>query len=88
MYVAGEAPNRNAMSFPPLAYPKPWPPPEYESEQDRLGWGLNSRRMVEAIRKAGGQPTYHEYPGVGHSCWDRTYVRTDLYEWLLMQKRH
>ena len=42
--------------------------------------------MVEAIRKAVGQPTYHEYPGVGHNSWDRTYARTDLYEWLLLQK--
>ena len=28
--------------MPAFGISKPWPPPEYKSEQDRLGWGLNS----------------------------------------------
>jgi len=31
----------------------------------------------------GGRPLYHEYPGVGHNCWDLTYAMPELYEWLL-----
>jgi predicted peptidase len=46
-----------------------------------------SRTMIRALKRAGGQPLYHEYPGVGHNCWDRTYATPDLYEWLLLQKR-
>ena len=59
----------------------------FHGDADRVIHPSYSRTMVEAIRKAGGQPTHHEYPGVGHNCWDRTYARTDLYEWLLLQKR-
>src|ERR1700726_2285134 len=28
----------------------------------------------------------HEYPGVGHNCWDFAYANPDLYEWLMQQK--
>ena len=43
--------------------------------------------MMLAIKKSGGRPTYHEYPGVGHNCWDLTYENPDVYEWLLAKKR-
>jgi thiol-disulfide isomerase/thioredoxin len=46
-----------------------------------------SRKMIIALQEAGGLPLYHEYPGVGHNCWDRTYAMPDLYEWLLRQRR-
>lgn len=59
----------------------------FHGAADRVIQSSQSRRMVEAIRRAGGQPTYHEYPGVGHNCWDRTYARDELYEWLLLQER-
>ena len=44
------------------------------------------RLLVRAIMQAGGRPTYQEYPGVGHACWDQTYDNPDIYEWLLMQR--
>ena len=40
-----------------------------------------SRLMIKAIQDAGGRPLYHEYPGVGHNCWDRAYATPELYEW-------
>jgi predicted peptidase len=47
-----------------------------------------SREMVEALSKAGGQPLYHEYPSAGHNdCAERVYAMNDLYEWLLAQNR-
>ena len=46
-----------------------------------------SREMIEAIKKAGGQPKYTEYPGVGHNSWDKAYGTNELYEWLLKQKK-
>jgi predicted peptidase len=46
-----------------------------------------SRRMVEALKKAGASPKYTEYPGVGHNSWDKAYATNELYEWLLAQHR-
>ena len=45
-----------------------------------------SRDMIEAIKKAGGDPKYTEYPGVGHNSWDYAYATDELYQWLLQQK--
>jgi predicted peptidase len=47
---------------------------------------LLSRVMIEALRKAGGQPKYTEYRGVGHNSWDKAYATDELYEWLLQQR--
>jgi predicted peptidase len=48
-----------------------------------------SRDMINAIKNAGGKPLYTEYSGVGHdhNCWDRVYGNSDLYDWMLLQKR-
>jgi hypothetical protein len=42
--------------------------------------------MVEALKKAGGEPRYSEYPYVGHNSWDSAYVTPELYPWLLSNK--
>jgi len=46
-----------------------------------------SRDMVTAIKAAGGNPKYTEYPGVGHNSWDRAYGTKELWTWLLEQKK-
>jgi predicted peptidase len=46
-----------------------------------------SRRMVEALRKAGGKPGFTEYPDVGHECWEQTYRNPDVQDWLFAQKK-
>ena len=46
-----------------------------------------SRRMVEAVRGAGGDIQYTEYPGVGHNSWDKAYGSEEAIEWLLAQRR-
>jgi predicted peptidase len=46
-----------------------------------------SRDMIAAIKKAGGDPKYTEYPGVGHNSWDKAYDTDELYDWLLKQKK-
>lgn len=46
-----------------------------------------SRDMIAAIKKAGGDPKYTEYPGVGHNSWDKAYGTDELYEWLLKQHK-
>ena len=47
----------------------------------------NSRVMVEAIKKSGGNPKYTEYEGVGHDCWTRTFKDSEVLDWLLSQKK-
>jgi hypothetical protein len=41
--------------------------------------------MIDAIRQAGGKPTYFEYPGAEHKVWETAYDTDELYKWLLKQ---
>lgn len=47
-----------------------------------------SRRMVEALRKAGGHVRYTEYKGVSHNAWDRAYREPKFFTWLLSHRLH
>jgi predicted peptidase len=47
----------------------------------------STRSMIDALKKAGGEPKYTEYPGVKHDSWTRTYKDPAVYEWLLSQKK-
>jgi dipeptidyl aminopeptidase/acylaminoacyl peptidase len=44
-----------------------------------------SRKMAAALRAAGANVKYTEYPGVGHESWDRAYAEPGLIDWLLAQ---
>jgi predicted peptidase len=46
-----------------------------------------SREMVEAIKEAGGDISYEEYPRVDHWSWDLAYGNADNIAWLLEQRR-
>ena len=46
-----------------------------------------SRKMVEALKAAGGNVRYTEYEGVGHNSWDRAYREAELSTWLFSQRR-
>jgi predicted esterase len=46
-----------------------------------------SRNMIKALKDAGGNPKYTEYPGVGHNSWDKAYSEPELPKWLFAQKR-
>ena len=46
-----------------------------------------SRAMVRALRAAGAEVRYTEYPGVQHNSWDRAYAEPELMPWLLRQRR-
>ncbi len=45
-----------------------------------------SRQMVAALKAAGGNVRYTEYPGVKHNSWDNAYGEPELFTWLLAQK--
>ncbi len=47
-----------------------------------------SRAMIEAIRRAGGDPKYTELPGVGHDCWTAAYTAADgVVPWMFAQRQ-
>jgi predicted peptidase len=47
-----------------------------------------SRKMADALRVAGGDVKYTEYPGVGHDSWTKAYDEPELVPWLLEQRLH
>jgi predicted peptidase len=59
----------------------------FHGDQDPLVPVRESRRMIEGLRREGGQPRYEEYAGVGHNSWDQAYDTARLYDWLLQQHR-
>ncbi len=46
-----------------------------------------SRRMAEALKAAGGNVRYNEYPDATHNAWDRAYAEPEFVKWMLAQKR-
>jgi predicted peptidase len=46
-----------------------------------------SKQMYKAIKDAGGDVQYTEYPGVGHNSWDNAYGDADAIAWLIGQRR-
>jgi hypothetical protein len=43
--------------------------------------------MIAAIRKAGSNPRYTEYSGMGHEIWDRMFKEPGPVEWLFAQHK-
>ncbi|MBA4852726.1 alpha/beta hydrolase-fold protein [Emticicia sp. BO119] len=48
---------------------------------------IGSRVMIEAMKKAGGQPKYTEYPDKAHNIWTEVSDTPGLLDWLFAQKR-
>ena len=46
-----------------------------------------SRDIIEAMRQAGGNPRYTEYPEIGHGTWDSMKNNPELMDWLFAQRR-
>lgn len=46
-----------------------------------------SRGIIEAMRQAGGNPRYTEYPEIGHGTWDSMKNNPELMDWLFAQRR-
>lgn len=59
----------------------------FHGDKDTVVKPSRSRNMVAALEKAGGQPKYTEYPGVGHDSWNQAYADPKLMEWLFDQRR-
>jgi len=60
----------------------------YHGDADQAVPVVRTRRMIEAIRQAGGQPLYRELPGVGHDSWTAAYTNADgVVPWMFQQLR-
>ncbi|WP_183562238.1 peptidase [Mucilaginibacter sp. SP1R1] len=46
-----------------------------------------SRDMISAMKKAGGNPKYTEYPNEGHNIWNLVSNTPGLFDWLFAQKK-
>lgn len=45
-----------------------------------------SRRMIAAVKAAGGSPRYTEFAGVGHDSWTPAYRDPAVLDWLFSQR--
>ena len=43
---------------------------------------------IAALRKAGGNPKYTEYPGVGHDSYRNAFKEPELLPWMFNQHRN
>jgi predicted peptidase len=59
----------------------------FHGEADPTVPVTESRDMIAAIRKAGGNPRYTEYKGVGHEVWFKAFQEKELVEWLFAQHK-
>ncbi|RYE23464.1 MAG: peptidase [Sphingobacteriaceae bacterium] len=59
----------------------------FHGAKDRNVPVSGSRDMIEAIKKAGGNPKYTEYPNEAHNIWSRVSSTPGLIDWLFAQKR-
>lgn len=48
---------------------------------------VQSRRMQAALKQAGGNVQYTEFPELGHNSWDAAYATPELWTWLFAQHR-
>jgi predicted peptidase len=59
----------------------------FHGDADEIVPVSRSRDMVQAIKKAGGNPTYTEYSQVMHDSWTRTYSNPQVWEWVFAKKK-
>ncbi len=59
----------------------------FHGADDDLVKPARTRSMIAALKQAGGDPKYTEYPGVGHGCWGPAFAEPELFPWLFAQKR-
>ncbi|HMD44272.1 MAG TPA: prolyl oligopeptidase family serine peptidase [Candidatus Acidoferrum sp.] len=55
----------------------------FHGEADPIVPVAGSRKMYEALKAAGGNVRYTEYPDVGHDSWDKAYAEPELIAWML-----
>lgn len=74
----------NPLKAPLMTKTRVW---AFHGDEDELVNVSESRRMIAAIKKAGGEPRYTEYKGVGHNSWERAFAEPDVLPWMFAQRR-
>ena len=59
----------------------------FHGEKDPLVPVNRAREMIAALRRAGGNPRYSEYPGVGHDSYVKAFADPEFLPWLFAQRR-
>ena len=59
----------------------------FHGAKDRAVPVARSRDMIAAIKAAGGEPKYTEYPDTGHNAWTPAFNDAAMFDWLFKQKR-
>lgn len=59
----------------------------FHGDKDNVVMVSRSRNMINKIKKAGGDPKYTEYQGVGHNAWSATYANPAVIEWMFAQNK-
>jgi predicted peptidase len=60
----------------------------FHGEADTVVPVSASREMIDALKKAGADPKYNEYPKVGHNSWSPAFEEKEFWNWTFAQKRH
>jgi predicted peptidase len=68
-------------------YAKNFPIWVFHGSSDPVVPVSNSRVMVNALKKAGANVKYSEYPGVGHNSWENAFAESALLEWLFKREK-
>lgn len=54
----------------------------FHGAEDKVVLPAESRKMIAAIKNAGGNPHLTIVPGVGHNVWNNAYANETLYRWM------
>jgi len=89
------APHRFAAALPLCGYLTPEetaklpriPVWVFQGEDDPIVPLAHARAFVAALKKAGGEVKYQEYPGLKHQVWEKAFVEPGLVDWLSAKKR-
>lgn len=59
----------------------------FHGDADNVVTVEGSRQAYRALKKAGAQVEYKEYPGCNHGSWNPAFNEPDFMEWLFTQKK-
>lgn len=60
---------------------------DFHGAEDPAVDPVYSRKMMQALLKAGAHPGFTEYPGIGHFSWIQAYRNRGMMDWLFRQHK-
>ena len=59
----------------------------FHGVEDKAVKVARTREMIDALKAAGANPLYSEYPYIAHESWNNAFAEPELLPWLFAQKR-